>query len=210
LLPILERLNDKNALSARQQERFTERLSELETRTILASGLSTKYCYEVLIKALQSYNWYTQNDAVDMIVSNGPHQAAQLTNEQQVVLGRNILQAADGTAAKSIGLLERLPVESTRWPLGVVLGVALETFANENGDIRIKVRDEIDSVLSAVDNLSTEGRKEVINAIVASVEGGKPSKSSYSEDYHQIACSLSAYEWAAPLVRALKAKLPAD
>ena len=207
VLPYLERLSDEDALSERQQARFTMRLSEMETRAIIASGLSTKYSYDVLIKALESNDWYTQNPAINLIVANGPDQAARLSVDQQGNLGRNILQSADGAARSALRFLRELSLGHKRWPFGIVLGIALETFTNENNDIRIKVVDYIDFVLSGLDCLSIAERNEIINGIVASVEAGKPSQASYAEDYNKISCSLIAYEWSTPLIKALKAKL---
>ena len=208
LLPYLERLCDEDALSERQQARFTKRLSELESSATLASGLSTTFCYSILINELESYNWYRQNAAIQRLVSNGPDQAAELTDEQQVYLGRNILQSGDETAVSALEFLENLNSGHMRWPLGIVLGIALETFTNESNGIRIKVVDYIEYVLSGLDRLGDAERTEIINAIVASVAAGTPSKASYAEDYGRISSSLRAYDWATPLVKILEAKLP--
>ncbi len=208
MLPHLERLRDEGALSERQQARFTKSLSELGAGTILASGLSTKFCYSTLIEELESHNWYRQNAAIERLVSNGPDQAAKLTDEQQVYLGRNILQSADGTAVSALEFLENLNSAHARWPLGIVLGIALETFTNEHNDIRIKVVDYMDSFISGLDRLGDLERTKVVNAIVASVEVSTPSRASYAEDYDKVSRSLSIYGWAAPLVEALEAKLP--
>ena len=139
ILRYLERLSDVGALSQRQQERFYEHVSGLTTAEIRASGLSTKTCYTKLIESMKWLDWNVQNPAFNVVSSNGPQQAAQLTEEQQVILGRNILQAAEGRARSAVGLLRRL-LDEPDWPIHVIRGTALESFTNENNVIRPKDR----------------------------------------------------------------------
>ena len=159
ILTHLERLNEAGALSKRQQERFTDRKSQMEISEIRAAGLSTKACYPMLIEAMESYNWYTQNPAISLVLSNGPDQAAELTEDQQVNLGRNILQAGEGGARSATGFLDRLDRDVKSWPLGIVRGIALEPFINEDHQIRPKDR-QLRLVLSALaqlDDLQRDG-----------------------------------------------------
>lgn len=205
----LEKLNDEDALSCRQQERFIGAVSDFPTSTILASGLSTKTCYTRLIDALESHNWYTQNPAVDMIAMNGPDQAIKLTNEQQVNLGRNILQAAEGTAARAVEFLAKLASDTTQWPVGVVRGIALESFVNESDQVRIKARN-LNYVLSMLAKLSSIQRDEIMGQIEASVNAGTVKYWSYTDEVGGVICSLHAHEWSVPLAKALEAKASAE
>ena len=207
VLTHLERLNNEGALSERQQERFVEGVSELKTGQILTSGLSTKTCYAKLIGALKSRNWYTQNPVMDMVLVNGPGQAAELTEEQQVDLGRNILQVGEGTAASAVEFLEKLPHEATDWPFGVIRGMALESFTNENNEIRLKNR-QLHLVLSALVHSNSVLRDELTAEIVASVAAGTPKRRVHQEDYDQVMGLLNDYAWATPLAKALETKLP--
>ena len=202
----LEGLNNGGALSERQQKRFSEGVSELILGTVPASGLSTKTCYTKLIDELKSHNWYIQNPAIEMVVSNGPDQATELTEEQQVNLGRNILQAADGAAASAIDFLETLSSGATDWPYGVVRGIALESFTNEKNEIRLKDR-RLNLVLSVLERRDCVQRNELIAQIAASVDVGTPKYRLYPDEYDQIVCSLNAHAWAAPLVSVLETKL---
>ena len=165
-LRFLERLNDVGALSQRQRERFFERVSDLTTSEIRASRLSTKTCYTKLIESMEVQEWAIQNPAIGVVSSNGPQQAAQLTEEQQVTLGRNILQAAEGKARSAVGFLDRLNDEPN-WPINVIRGIALESFTNENNDIRPKDRHS-GLVLSVLDQCEDTQRDELITEIVAS------------------------------------------
>ena len=137
-LKLLERLNDEGALSTRQKQRFYDGVTELSRSTVLASGLRTKTCYADLIDALKSRNWYSQNPAINVIVSNGPGQAAELTEVQQVNLGRNILQAGEGYSGGAMEFLSNLASDVLSWPYAVIRGIALESFTNEKNEIRYK------------------------------------------------------------------------
>ena len=209
VLTHLERLNNEGALSERQQERFAQGVSGLKTGQVLTSGLSTKTSYAKLIGAMKSHNWYTQNPAIDLVMANGPDQAAELTEEQQVDLGRNILQAGEGTAASAVGFLEELPQQATGWPFGIIRGIALESFTNENDEIRLK-NYKLDFVLSALVHSNIVRRDELIAEIAASVAAGTPKRQIRQEDYDQVMGLLNDYGWAAPLAKALKTKLQAE
>ena len=121
VITCLERLYNAGELSQRQQKRFIQHVSDMKISDVRASGLSTKTCYIKLVDAMQSYDWYLQNPAINLVVSNGPNQAAQLTEDEQVNLGRNILQAADGKARSAVGFLHRLSGEPN-WPINVLRG----------------------------------------------------------------------------------------
>ena len=209
VLTYLERLNDKDALSRRQSERFLNGISEMPISAIRTSGLSTKTCYLRLIRAMKSHDFYTQNPAVLMIVSNGPDQATELTEHQQIDMGRNILQAAQGRARDAEEFLQQLSQNVTYWPFGVVQGIALESFTNENGEIRIKEL-HLPLIFDAIEHLSGTRRSELITCIVTSIDVGTPKFWRYPQEYSQIIGLLNAYSWAEPLREVLMAKLPAE
>lgn len=205
VLSYLERLNNGDVLSKRQQERFAEHVSNMESSTIRSAGLSTKTCYEKLIEAMESHNWYVQNPAIDLVVSNGPDQAAELDKDQQVNLGRNILQAGEGTAVSANAFLEELSRDGKSWPFDIVRGIALESFTNENNEIRFKDR-HLGRVLSAIDHLNKRQRNQILAQIATAVDDGTPKYWMDREDFDGVIDSLMAYTWAASLVTSLKAK----
>jgi len=201
----LERLSINGALTMRQQERFVEHVSEMPSSAIRSAGLSTKTCYGKLIDAMKSHNWYVQNPAIDLIVSNGPDQAAELDENQQVNLGRNLLQAGEGTAGSANEYLEKLSQDGTSWPFHVVRGIAMESFTNEDNLIRFKDR-HLGRILSAIDHLQQEVQDQLIAEISASVDAGVPKDWVDRDDFENTVDSLKAYPWAAPLVTSLEAK----
>lgn len=208
VLSYLEKLANEDLLSERQRERFSDGVAELALKTLQASGLSTKTVYAKLVDALESHNWYIQNPAIDMIVANGPEQVAKLTNEQQVNLGRNILQAAEGSAASASQFLMNISLNATKWPVDFICGIAIESFTNENNEIRLKGR-HLNSVISALDSLDCSQRKELIAEIASSVDGGMPRYGRLQAEFKEVIASLSTFSWAAPLVSALETKLSA-
>lgn len=205
VLTQLERLSLNGALTMRQQARFVEHVSEMSSSAIRSAGLRTKTCYGKLIDALKSHNWYVQNPAIDLIVSNGPAQAAELDENQQINLGRNLLQSGEGTAGSANEFLEKLSQDGASWPFHVVRGIALESFTNEGNQIRLKDR-HLARVLSAIDHLQQRLRNELIEEISASVIAGAPKDWVDGDDLEKAIDFLKAYPWAAPLVTSLAAK----
>ncbi len=205
VLCYLERLDNDGALSERQKQRFAERVSSLSSSELKSASLTTKTCFQTLIVALRSYNWYEQNPAIELIISNGPTQAADLNEDQQVDLGRNILQAGEGKARSADEFLEKLSQGGTSWPFDVVRGIALETFTNEKNEIRFKDR-HLNHVLSALAHLTDKQRDQIVGEIAASVHVGVPKDWVDRTDFNRVIDSLRAYGWTAKLISSLEAK----
>ena len=208
-LALLEDLSYEGALSERQEERFKIGIAELDSRAVHVSGLRTRTCYENLISAMKSYNWYTQNPAIYMVLSNGPQQVAELAVDKQVNLGRNILQAADGRAKAGLEFLDNLSTEDELWPIDFIRGIAFELFTNEDNILRFK-NYPMDSVLQILDRLETTRRNELITEIAESVNGGVIDdwdRRTSERNYNEARELLSNYSWTSPLLRALDDKL---
>ena len=207
VLTNLEKLSNDGALSERQQVRFEEHISDVARGTILVSGLGTRTCYEKLIECLMSHNWYVQNPAIEMIESNGPQQLAELTQDQQTNLGRNILQAAEGTASNAIQFLENPTESPASWPSGVVQGIVLESFTNESDEIRFKDYN-LEMVLSALDQLEGTPRDELIERVVESIDRGRPRGWINQRQVNPVIAKLNIYGWAERIVIALNPNPP--
>lgn len=177
----------------------------MDVSAIRSAGLSTLTCYEKLIAAMKYHNWYVQNPAIDLVVSNGPDQVADLDENQQVNLGRNILQCADGLAKSASRFLEELSKDGSSWPFNVLRGIALESFTNEDNQIRFKDR-HLGRVLSALGHLNPRQRNQLIADIAASVDAGTPKDWTDQDDFESAIDMLKDYTWAAPLAESLKAK----
>ncbi|MCY4365062.1 MAG: hypothetical protein OXE17_02380 [Chloroflexi bacterium] len=209
LLTLVEKLNSDGVLSARQHTRFLDHISNAPINTILKSELSTGTCFENLIDALKAHNWYVQNPAMRMIESNGPENASELTEEQQIDLGRNILQAAEGTANLAIDFLEGLAKGPVQWSRSVVQGVVLESFTNEGDVLRFKEHN-LKSVLAILDRIEDDGRRELVEQLTESIRRSTPRSRLNRDDIERVIDLLNNFEWAILLANALDEKVPAD
>ena len=205
ILTHLDRLNNNGALTNRQQDRFVKHVSETGIGAISSAGLSTLTCYGRLIDAMKSYNWYAQNPAIDLIVSNGPDQAVELDEEQQVDLGRNILQCAEGGARSGSKFFEELSKDGPPWPFDVLRGIALESFTNEDNQIRFKFR-HLEQVISALSRLNKKQQDQLVSEVAASVDEGTPRYRVDRADIENALKLLTDCTWAEPLTAILEKK----
>lgn len=91
-----------------------------------------------IIQGLKSYNWYTQNDAVENFLRIKPE---TLSNDDLFVVGRNLLQAAIGNSHSAIDLiLDSLKISSyTRSGINHLLnGILFEMYFNSKGLFRYR------------------------------------------------------------------------
>ena len=205
ILIYLEELHDACALSKRHRQRFKKHISNMDIESIKSSGLSTCSLYARLIKALMSYNWYVQNPAIDILVSNGPKQVIGLTERKKVNLGRNILQAGEGKSSSAIDFIVKLSKEPTCWPFDIVRGIILESFVNEDNEIRLKSH-LIGSVFTILDNIDSSKRNGLMDEIVSAINVGTVRHRIQRDKYDKVDSTLGLYIWAAKLARALEAK----
>lgn len=173
ILTRLEALAADEVLTPRQDGRFREHVMSLDVERVGATRLQLATCFGRIIRALKERDWYVQNPAVALVRSWGPEQVTQLSKAEQVELGRNILQAAEGNANGASRFLFDMSRSPTLWPLGVVRGVLLESFVNESKEIRFKEK-HLDRVLDAVGGLPSAVRQQVTDDIVGAVEQGTP------------------------------------
>ena len=206
LLTLLEYLMNENVLNTRQSERFFKHIAKLPINTLRSACLSTKTCYKKLIDAMKSHNWYVQSPAIELIVSNGHKQAQALNVTQQITLGRNILQCAEGTEKQACQFLKKLSERRTNWPFNVVLGIGLEIFINEKSVIRFKTR-HLNLALSALDHLSHKQRIKLVTKIADPVSKGTPEKWMDEDDFNDVISQLKKYGWSQPLTTELSKKL---
>lgn len=205
VLKNLARLDEAGVLTERQSERFRKRITAMKSSALRAAGLSTKTCFDKVISALESHDWYVQNPAMDLVISNGPEQAKELSKSQQIVLGRNILQAAEGNARSAVRFMDRLAESGDSWPHGLVLGIAVEAFTNESNEIRFK-DEHLDEVLAALEDLKPSQRKPVLDKVIESLGVGKPKAWVDKDDFDKIRKALKPYTWAKPLAACMKSR----
>lgn len=90
-----------------------------------------------LIADLKSYNWYVQNPSIQAILQVPTN---QLDSNQQFILGRNLLQAAEGSAAEAYNFMERIGTNIVKYSRDgenhVLNGILFEIYFNAYGEFR--------------------------------------------------------------------------
>lgn len=94
------------------------------------------------IESLKSHNWYTQNDAVDDLQKLLKKEWKETQNNRDAffVIGRNILQSAEGNAFGAyrfiVNLRDKLSGKPNFIQHAIVDGCLFEVFFDHNGEIR--------------------------------------------------------------------------
>jgi hypothetical protein len=135
LLKRLERLYEFHFMSDSQVRRF----QSINIATASAANLKVTSCFLVVIEALKSHDWYKQNPAAVLVKSSARSDIRALSQDDQVLLGRNILQAADGSSGESIGLIDSYVEDQSNLPEGLIKGIVFECFVNEDDMFRFKL-----------------------------------------------------------------------
>jgi hypothetical protein len=160
----VERLLDEGLLS----EDWRRRLQSLDIWTIKTANLKISTCYDSIISALKSHNWHKQNPAVDLIAAKDRNEIAALPPEQQEELGRNILQAADGSSHAALAYLSAIHNSQDDWPHSLLKGLLFEVFVNESLEFRFK------EVYPAVILDLLTKHKDIEAKLVEAIDASKP------------------------------------
>lgn len=109
------------------------------------------------IRALKSSNWYTQNPAIDALSAQS---VEPMTVDELFVIGRNILQSADGGASSAIDFIKYAHERMKHWqPLkrkAVYDGVLFEIFFKSDGALRSVIKGYFFDEVFANRNVMTE------------------------------------------------------
>ena len=99
-------------------------------------------CMDSIITQLKTYNWYEQNPAIDKITRYKRTEFPDTLNNRSsvFVLGRNILQAAEGSAGNAISFIENISEFIKNWSdifkQALIDGMLFEVYFNSEGKIR--------------------------------------------------------------------------
>jgi len=205
-LGALERLMHAGVLANRQKERFFEKINSVKFSQLSSSGISTVVIFDRLMAEIGSHNWYLQNPAIDFVINSGYEQIAALSQENQCLLGRNVLQAAEGNASSASTLFGILGTSAEKWPFDFVRGIVQESFTNEANRIRFKKR-YLDGVLRTLDHLAPVSRTMIVNEVIASINAGQPRDWVTKEDFMSVGVVIKNYKWAEGLANCLENKM---
>ena len=99
--------------------------------------LNSEDKFDKILIALKSHNWYIQNPAIQSISKLNP---AEIDNNKLFLLGRNILQSADGYSSEAIdfvnNLEKKLRVFSIDSQNHVLNGILFEMYFDSKGKFR--------------------------------------------------------------------------
>jgi hypothetical protein len=125
-------------LSPEELELVGAKVEEASYRALQSAEVPLETYVDRLLDDLRSHNWDRQNPAAAALGNAGPNQVSTLQLEAQEQLGRNVLQAAQGSSFGAQSLIERIRRSPASWPGPFVLGLVLETMVDDGHLFRLK------------------------------------------------------------------------
>lgn len=173
-------LTAANLLSSDELELVDTKVEEASYRELQSASIPLE-TYDVrLLNDLRSHNWNRQNLAAAALGNAGPDQVRALGLEEQEQLGRNVLQAAQGSSFAAQGLIDRIRQSPTFWPESFVAGLFLETLVNDEGRFRLK-GENLPNALAVALKHARAG--EVLGRAAEIIQRSEPKGD--PEDYHR-------------------------
>jgi len=169
-IPYLSSLMDlleERLLSDRQQMRVESAVKKLTFDQLRMYDLPLCLSINKVIEGFKAHNWYRQKDASIYLRNIGIETIIKdLEDDTLEILGRNILQSAEGNSYDSKYLLEII-LKSTDLVInsGLLRGIIYECFLDERGLFRLK-EDSFGMVLEA---LILSNQVETAEAIITSL-----------------------------------------
>lgn len=108
------------------------------------------------IRALKSINWYRQNPAIDALSTQS---IEPMTIDELFVIGRNILQSAEGTASSAVDFITHAPERMRHWQpfksKALYDGILFEIFFESDGTLRNEIKGRLFDEVFANRNVMT-------------------------------------------------------
>lgn len=206
VLHYLDVIYCRGLLSDRLAERWLAHIKSVDGTALRNIRISTRSGFEAIIDSLKSRHWYTQEPVVQLVLSNGPGQVADLSSDKQEILGRNILQTATGGERSARSLLEDIASGSALWPLSFNRGLALECFVNEQEQLRFKVS-LLNHVLSMLERLPVSERDQIVGRMTQEIRSSTPKGYRVEQrELDRVLGQLACFAWTVPLVEALRGR----
>lgn len=160
-------------LTQRQEERFLKWVEEEKIGNLGRWGIPLEYYVDKVNQALSSHNWYTQNPATNCVWNLGPSGLMHVPEDKLELLGRNILQSADGLAHDSMSLLKNSLENNIRWPKSFIKGVLYESFLDEALEYRCKHRCLHEGLLVCI-RCCSEDTKDLFEKLISDIDSSTP------------------------------------
>lgn len=172
-LKTIEGLESTGLLTARQQQRFEETMKPMALSVLGSSGVNPRHYVGRVIQDLKSHNWYTQNPAVDVIRGMGVSGISKLSSAEQLTLGNNVLQAADGSATNAIEFIGEISESEMEWPASFIEGLVAECVVNDDDMFRFKTECATNA-FRCLARLPGGQRAEVVSRVVTRLSEASP------------------------------------
>lgn len=160
-----------DCLSKRQRDRVNACTERAPYHVLRVAGIHLKDYAQRIIQDLASHNWHKQNPACDALLDAGRKECSRLSKGIQEQLGRNILQAADGTATHEENFIVQIIQSKEVWARTFVEGVILETLVNEKLEFRFKGRHFGGAIAITSQHPKSN---EIFNLVIGQVKKSKP------------------------------------
>jgi hypothetical protein len=169
----LDMLRVKGAPSKRQIDKIAACLKTIPVQSLASASITEPVVYKRIVEELKSHNWHRQNPAIDALRTLGYSGVAKLDEEQQIILGANVLQAADGHANEALAFLADVGGTKCCWPTAFVEGLVSECFVNDKGEWRYKTKCIVDA-FNCLKGLKEEDRNAIIAKITKRITTATP------------------------------------
>ena len=136
-----------------------------------------------------------------IIQKNGVNNLGTLNTNQAEILGRNILQVADGEARAAIRFLDLWTERPKFWPNAILRGALLECFLDEDYRFRLKTK-YLDKIMHILSNHNE--KDEMINFLYTKIKNSKPKKLISKQDVNDSLEILNKYPEAVLITEYLK------
>lgn len=130
------KLIENDLLDTNLKKDFNKILGETPIDLVLNCEISTETKFEKIINNFKSYDWHIQNPTAKLVRQINLN---QFNDKQLEIIGRNLLQAADGGSRGSKTNIEYiLRNYNNNIPKSLIKGIAFEVFVNEKNEFRLK------------------------------------------------------------------------
>lgn len=171
-LELLWDLKEDGALRQSHEEQFDALIDAMPLPRMTGRGIPLRAYWPRVVAGLASHSWDPQNSAISTLRAAGPDEIAELDVTDQEELGRQVMQAAEGTAWRAENLLGQLTHTDPAWPPKLVEGAAVEPFLAVDGQIRLKPL-QAARALRGLTSLDEAARDAVITRIRNGVNTGE-------------------------------------
>ena len=114
---------------------------------------------------MKTHDWYKQNDAFRIINAGKFYKTiTKCKPEQRILLGRNILQAAEGSAKEAVSFIQNFTNNYQKYGVDIARGLIFECFFNEQNQLRHKACCFMD-VEKMVEEIPTADSSIILNEL---------------------------------------------